>query len=286
LEPYQYIVQIPGKEIRVKLIQAFNNWLQIPEDKLAAISSVVQMLHNASLLIDDIEDNSKLRRGVPVAHQIFGLAQTINAANYVYFKAMHEILSLNHPDGVKIFTEEMLELHQGQGLDILWRDSHNCPSEEEYKMMVNKKTGGLFRLAVNLMQLFSENKRNFTPLLNYLSLFFQIGDDYANLQSTQYSKNKSFCEDLTEGKFSFPIIHAAHTETGRNTVLNIVRQRTTDDHVKQFCVELLEKVGSFSYTREILRGLSVQVMEEVKNLGGNEELCQLLQQLSVAFSLG
>jgi len=62
------------------------------------------MLHNASLLIDDIQDNSKLRRGSPVAHSIYGVPLTINAANYVYFLAMQKALTLKHPDVTQIFV--------------------------------------------------------------------------------------------------------------------------------------------------------------------------------------
>jgi geranylgeranyl diphosphate synthase type 3 len=54
--------------------------------------------------VDDVEDNSLLRRGVPVAHSIFGVAQTINTANYVYFQALAELTKLNNPDVLKIYT--------------------------------------------------------------------------------------------------------------------------------------------------------------------------------------
>lgn len=67
--------------------------------------------------------------------------------------------------------------------------------------MVLDKTGGLFRLAVRVMQAFSTNKTDYIPLVNSLGLFFQIQDDYMNLQSEEYANNKSFCEDLTEGKY-------------------------------------------------------------------------------------
>jgi len=72
------------------------------------------------------------------------------------------------------------------------------------------KTGGLFVLAVRLMQLYSENQANLLPLVDTLGLYFQIRDDYANIMDAEYTANKSFCEDLTEGKFSFPIIHSIH----------------------------------------------------------------------------
>jgi geranylgeranyl diphosphate synthase, type III len=88
LEPYKYLSSVPGKDVRSKLIDCFQQWLQIDAAKLEIIKELIAMLHNASLLIDDIEDGSKMRRGVPVAHAIYGIPSTINCANYVYFLAM------------------------------------------------------------------------------------------------------------------------------------------------------------------------------------------------------
>lgn len=106
--------------------------------------------------VDDVQDNSVLRRGIPVAHNIFGTAQTINSANYVYFLALQEVRKLNSPVAMDIYTEELLNLHKGQGMDLFWRDTLTCPTEEEYLEMVDNKTGGLFRLAVKMMQAESE----------------------------------------------------------------------------------------------------------------------------------
>lgn len=279
-EPYNYILQVPGKGVRLKLSQAFNYWMKIPEDKLEIIAEVTQMLHNASLLIDDIEDNSKLRRGIPVAHSIYGVAHTINAANYIYFQGLQKVLSLKHPETTTIFTEQLILLHQGQGMDIWWRDNFVCPTEDEYKEMVLKKTGGLFGLAIRLMQLFSEDKRNFKPLTDTLGLYFQIRDDYANLQSKQYTANKSYCEDLTEGKFSYPIIHGIHSNPDSQQVLSILRKRTEDCDIKKYCVEHLEKCGSFAYTKEVLLELESRARDQIKELDGNPFLSTMIEELS------
>ena len=127
-------------------------------------------------------------------------------------------------------------------MEIYWRDNFTCPTELEYKQMTVRKTGGLFMLAIRLMQLFSDNKKDFSKLTAVLGLYFQIRDDYCNLickevceydpyfvQSlmkfiffVQYSENKSFCEDLTEGKFSFPIIHAVQIQKQDRQVLRIL----------------------------------------------------------------
>jgi geranylgeranyl diphosphate synthase type 3 len=122
--------------------------------------------------VDDVEDSSILRRGIPVAHSIFGTPQTINSANYVYFKALQDLLLMNNPKLVEIFTEELLNLHRGQGMDLYWRDSLTCPSEADYLEMVGNKTGGLFRLAIKLMQ--AESAVNvYVPIALY-SLFLDL----------------------------------------------------------------------------------------------------------------
>lgn len=241
---------------------------------------MTEMLHNASLLIDDIEDSSKLRRGFPVAHSIYGIPSVINSANYVYFLGLEKVLTLEHPEAVKVFTRQLLELHRGQGLDIYWRDTYTCPTEQEYRNMVLQKTGGLFGLAVGLMQLFSDWDRDIKPLLDTLGLFFQIRDDYANLSSREYSENKSYCEDLTEGKFSFPTIHAIWSRPESTQVQNILRQRTENMDIKRYCVDYLEKVGSFAYTRGTLRDLEAEVYRLIKEFGGNPELESLVKLLS------
>ncbi|XP_037637261.1 geranylgeranyl pyrophosphate synthase [Sebastes umbrosus] len=280
LEPYKYLLQLPGKQVRTKLSQAFNHWLNVPEDKLQVVIEVTEMLHNASLLIDDIEDSSKLRRGFPVAHSIYGIPSVINSANYVYFLGLEKVLTLEHPEAVRVFTRQLLELHRGQGLDIHWRDTYTCPTEQEYRNMVLQKTGGLFGLAVGLMQLFSDWKQDLKPLLDTLGLFFQIRDDYANLSSAEYSENKSFCEDLTEGKFSFPTIHAIWSRPESTQVQNILRKRTENMDIKRYCVDYLEKVGSFAYTRQTLRDLEVEVYRLIGEFGGNPQLESLVKHLS------
>ncbi|XP_008138664.3 geranylgeranyl pyrophosphate synthase [Eptesicus fuscus] len=267
LEPHKYLLLLPGKQVRTKLSQAFNHWLKIPDDKLQIIIEVTEMLHNVSLLIDDIEDNSKLRRGFPVAHSIYGIPSVINSAKYVYFLGLEKVLALDHLNAVKLFTHQLLELHQGQGLDIHWRDSYTCPTEEEYKAMVQQKTGGLFGLAVGLMQLFFDYKEDLKSLLDTLGLFFQIRDDYANLHSEEYSENKSFCEDLTEGKFSFPTIHAIWLKPESTQVRNILRQRTENIDIKKYCVHYLESVGSFEYTWNTLRELESKAYKLLHLIG-------------------
>uniref|UniRef100_A0A0N5AMF6 Pre-mRNA-splicing factor 18 n=1 Tax=Syphacia muris TaxID=451379 RepID=A0A0N5AMF6_9BILA len=209
--PYEHITRIPGKRIRTKLIMAFDHWLHLDNEVLESIVRIVEILHNASLLVDDVEDHSVLRRGIPCAHEIYGMPRTINTSSYCMFYALHECIRLGKIEAVKVYTEEIMKLHEGQGKEIYWRDTFQCPTVSQYEKMVLQKTGGLMSLAVRLMQIYSNKSFNFTPLVEKIALYFQIRDDYINLSSTEYEKQKGFAEDITEGKFSFPIILALQT---------------------------------------------------------------------------
>jgi len=215
-----------------------------------------------------------------VAHVVYGVPQTLNTANYVYFLALHDIHQLNNPTAVKVFLEEMLNLHRGQGMDIYWRDNSVCPSEEDYIHMVTHKTGGLFRLSVSLMQAFSADQRDYIPLVNELGLMYQVLDDYLNLQSSDYHSNKSFCEDLTEGKYSFPVVHSIMAAQGNTALQHILKQRPSDPDVKKYACQLMKETGSFAYTRAFFESSKAQVLRHIAHLGGNPMLEALVEEIS------
>lgn len=250
--PFDYVISHPGKDFRAQLIAAFNAWLDVPQHSLDIITRVVGMLHESSLLVDDVQDSSELRRGFPVAHSIFGVAQTINSANYIYFTALQELQKLDNPRVISLFADEMVNLHRGQGMDLFWRDTLTCPSEDDYLEMVGNKTGGLFRLGIKLMQAESASGIDCVPLVNLVGLIFQIRDDYMNLSSLEYSHNKGMCEDLTEGKFSFPVIHSIRADPTNLQLISILRQKTSDIQVKQYAVRYMEGTKSFEYTRQVI----------------------------------
>ncbi|KIY66001.1 terpenoid synthase [Cylindrobasidium torrendii FP15055 ss-10] len=287
LEPFDYISANPGKDMRSRLIQAFNLWLKVPEDKTSLIARIVTMLHNASLLVDDIEDDSQLRRGQPVAHKIYGVPQTINTANYVYFLAFKELRALHareEKDCDTIVTEELLSLHRGQGLELQWRDSLQCPSEEQYIGMVNNKTGGLLRIGIKLMMACAtvNTETDYVPLVNLIGVYFQIRDDLMNLQSPDYASNKGFAEDLTEGKFSFPVVHGIHADTTNRQVMNVLQKRPTTPTLKHHVIGYLkDHTKSFAYTLDVLDILEGRVRGEIARLGGNEGLSALMDYLTI-----
>lgn len=131
------------------------------------------------------------------------------------------------------------------------------------------------------MQAASASTIDYVPLVNYIGMIFQIRDDYINLQSSQYQDNKGFCEDLTEGKFSFPIIHAIRKDPSNMQLLNILKQKTERVEVKRYAVEYMKRMGSFEYTLSVLRELDTRARELVERLGGNPLLEQILDKMKM-----
>ncbi|KAI3604185.1 geranylgeranyl pyrophosphate synthetase [Moniliophthora roreri] len=278
MEPYTYITSNPGKDIRSQFIAAFNLWLAVPEEKTKAIAGVVNMLHSASLLIDDIQDNSQLRRGSPGNG-----AQDIWSTPDGQHSQLREedAESQQGPDVDAIVTgtvppfhflarsankhqllDELLSLHRGQGLDLLWRDSLQCPTEGEYIGMVNNKTGGLLRIGIKLMMAMATANVgvDYVPLVNLIGVYFQIRDGLLNLSSANYATNKGFAEDLTEGKFSFPIVHGIWEDTENRQILNVLQKRPSSPTMKFHGINYLKnRTQSFQYTLGVPASLETQI---------------------------
>jgi len=149
--------------------------------------------------------------------------------------------------------------------------------------MVKDKTGGLFRLAVGLMQSFATTNRdkNFAPLVSNLGLYFQIRDDLINLADEEYMKSKSFCEDLTEGKFSYPIIHCIQSNPSDTRLLSILKQRTEDVDVKRYAQGLMREAGSLKHTREKCNSIKTEIVKQIEGFGGNPPLLKVIEMLDM-----
>jgi len=150
--------------------------------------------------------------------------------------------------------------------------------------MVNDKTGGLLRIGIKLLMACGTTNLDvdYVPLVNLIGVYFQIRDDYMNLQSGEYTSNKGFAEDLTEGKFSFPIVHGVEADRSNRQLINTLQKRPRTPTLKIHAISYLEnKTQSFAYCRSVLRKLEQQVRAEVARLGGNKGLEAIINALAL-----
>ncbi|KAL5341064.1 isoprenoid synthase domain-containing protein [Aspergillus crustosus] len=284
--PYVYINSLQGKNMRNRFIDMLNSWLPVHKESLQTIKNVIEMLHNSSLMLDDIEDTSALRRGHPATHCLYGTSQTINSANFTYVKVVQETLRLRNRESIEALTDELNNLHCGQSLDLYWRFHHKCPSIDDYIMMVDNKTGGLFRLILRLMEAESPtpSSENLSTLLTLTGRYYQIRDDYLSLTSADYTTKKGFCEDLDEGKFSLPLIYLLRKTPYPERITAALFNRPTGEktvshEVKTMILNEMESVGTFDYVRRVLKQLHselLRLLEEVETQHGSNPAARLL----------
>nr|A2PZA5.1 RecName: Full=Fusicoccadiene synthase; Short=FS; AltName: Full=Fusicoccin A biosynthetic gene clusters protein 1; AltName: Full=PaDC4:GGS; Includes: RecName: Full=Fusicocca-2,10(14)-diene synthase; AltName: Full=Diterpene cyclase 4; Short=DC 4; Includes: RecName: Full=Geranylgeranyl diphosphate synthase; Short=GGDP synthase; Short=GGS [Diaporthe amygdali]BAF45924.1 fusicoccadiene synthase [Diaporthe amygdali]BAF45925.1 fusicoccadiene synthase [Diaporthe amygdali] len=272
--PYDYIASMPSKGVRDQFIDALNDWLRVPDVKVGKIKDAVRVLHNSSLLLDDFQDNSPLRRGKPSTHNIFGSAQTVNTATYSIIKAIGQIMEFSAGESVQEVMNSIMILFQGQAMDLFWTYNGHVPSEEEYYRMIDQKTGQLFSIATSLLLNAADNEIPRTKiqsclhrLTRLLGRCFQIRDDYQNLVSADYTKQKGFCEDLDEGKWSLALIHMIHKQRSHMALLNVLSTGRKHGGMtleqKQFVLDIIEEEKSLDYTRSVMMDLHVQLRAEI-----------------------
>jgi geranylgeranyl pyrophosphate synthase len=273
----RYIQSLPSKNIRSKLLDAFNIWFELPKDRASIIKGVVDDLHNATLILDDIQDESILRRGHSAAHCVFGSAQCINSATYMVVQAsakIHELYTKT-PQAMGVFIDGLSSLSIGQSWDLNWKFNSYCPSINEYMAMIDGKTGAMFKMLVRLMQCMSSlptgPTTDFDRFTQLLGRWYQVRDDFQNLQDPEYTEQKGFCEDLDEGKLSYPVVMCCNSDpVARAIILGIFKQNENGTplarSVKMQILDLLRKSGALKETWQILQQLEKEVEDALSTL--------------------
>jgi octaprenyl-diphosphate synthase len=181
-------------------------------DASLPLTPLIELSHNATLIHDDIEDDSEERRGRPAVHKIYGVDTAINSGSFLYFLALSCIEAYNGENKTQIYklwAEYMRGLHLGQAMDISWHKKISfIPTIDEYFVMCGLKTGSLARLAAEAGAYTAGASANtavkFGDAAEKLGIAFQILDDVKNLTTGVPGKLRG--DDVVEGKKSLPVL--------------------------------------------------------------------------------
>ena len=216
-EPINYTLNNGGKNTRGLIIKYIQYLFDNENNSITnQIIDDINIIHNASLIIDDIQDNSNKRRGQWSAHMVYGIPLSINSACLKWFNIINNIEE-NYPkiiaNNIKNIYINLLEKgHIGQGLDILWTNEKYIPNLNEYLYMIDNKTGIFFyssyllccdSLKLTNLSIDIKKKDLIKQLMLLIGRFFQIRDDYINLTCPKYWKEIGFCKDFNERKLSY-----------------------------------------------------------------------------------
>ena len=277
IEPNKKLVSLGGKRWRPLLMMLCykmavqNKTLQgsstLTEDQTYSLTPLVEFVHTASLIHDDIEDKADLRRGKPAAHITYGLDTALNAGSWLYFEAPVCINNLASSDSVKLefyktYTNELRRLHLGQAMDIFWhRNPDVFPTQKEYLAMVRCKTGTLASLSAKLGclagGLTATEAQSFSEIAADIGIGFQIIDDVINLTSGNPGKKRG--DDIVEGKKSLPVlIHVAENPDDKEKIADFMKRASAegiDSPAVEECIALLQSSGCIEKAAERGRNL-------------------------------
>ena len=277
LEPSWDFLDRGGKRWRPFLFVLVYEALGGKKEEIMDLLIIPELLHNGSVIIDDIEDNSELRRGKPCLHKMYGTDIAINTGNMLYFYPFISLVR-NIKDPVTksrlydMILTEMIKLHLGQGTDIYWHKGLKNPSVEEYLEMCANKTGGLARLSVKMAAILAgkddETVEKLGRVAESIGIAFQIQDDIINLKSEKFQKLKGFGEDITEGKRSLMVIYTLEKADpkDKNRLIEILNKHTTNINEIKEAIKIMEKYGAFDFAKNKAKEIIEDAWKEAEPL--------------------
>lgn len=242
-----------------------------------------EILHNGSIIIDDIEDMSETRRGLPSTYITYGIDVAVNVGNAMYFLPMLSFLKnkekFDNEILIKVFElyiQEMINIHFGQAMDIAWHKgiaNADSITEKEYLQMCAYKTGTLARLSAKMAAILvkadEETIEKVGRFAESIGVAFQIQDDIINLTSEEYAKivgYKGF--DITEGKRTLMVIHTLEkaNPVDKKRLIEILNMHTKDQKLIQEAIDIIRRYGSIEYAKKFARGMIKETWAEIDSL--------------------
>ncbi|MCD6549619.1 polyprenyl synthetase family protein [Candidatus Micrarchaeota archaeon] len=263
-------------------------------DKYKYLGAAIEVIHNGSLVADDIEDRTTVRRGKKAIHLIFGEDVAVNLSSLMYFlptKAIDDIDA--DPETYRRLSNtlhsELIRIHVGQATDIGWhagmKDTRRI-TVPEYLQMCANKTGVLPRLACKWAGIASglseEDVEKLGRMGETIGVAFQIQDDIMNLTQAE-GLGKEFGDDITEGKRTLMVIKVMEdgSEEDKNTLIDILNKHTTDIEEKRKVVEIFNKYNAFDYAKQVARRIVTEAWEEAEQVLPDNEYKEMLHSLAL-----
>ena len=220
-----YLIVNGGKRLRPYMVLKSCQVLGGKSKDVMSAAGAVEMVHNFTLVHDDIMDNDETRHGVLTTHKKFGMPLAILAGDVLFSKAFQVVSKSNLPSQstnelVSRLSKACVDVCEGQLLDIKMAESKKIPSQNEYIKMISKKTAALFDVSCSMGAICAKSKTkdiaNLSSFGKNLGIAFQITDDLMGVMGDPKITKKPVGNDLREGKKSLPILLAIKKAKGKN----------------------------------------------------------------------
>ena len=285
----QYIVDAGGKRLRPMLVLLAARAIDAAGPEQVKFAAVVEFIHTATLLHDDVVDVSELRRGRPTANSQFGNAPSVLVGDFLYTRAFLLMVSLENHALLRMMADTTNTSAAGEVLQLI-RAGDAATTEAQYFDVIERKTAALFAAACEGAALLAGAGDEIAGRLrdygHNLGIAFQLVDDLLDYEGDPLVTGKNVGDDLAEGKPTLPLIHVLRA--GSQAERDLVHDAITAKRRERFAdvVSAVQSCGGLAYTRDAAHARRDAALEALAVLPPSpaREALEELAQLSVARS--
>ncbi len=264
-----YIIGSGGKRLRPALVILSSGACGYTGMHHHQLAAVVEFIHTATLLHDDVVDDSHLRRGRATANSTFGNAAAVLVGDFLYSRAFQMMVEVQNMRVMEVLAEATNTIAEGEVMQLL--HVHNADvNEEDYLRVIRAKTAKLFeaagRLGAILAGVSPAHEKALADYGMHLGTAFQLVDDILDYSGDLAQTGKNIGDDLAEGKTTLPIIYAMRNGGERQSA--VIRHALADGGLDDFTavVEAMQQTGALDYTRSQAEASAWQASEAISVL--------------------
>ncbi|MGB5766661.1 MAG: octaprenyl diphosphate synthase [Arenicellales bacterium] len=248
-----YIINSGGKRLRpmIVLLSALASGYQ--GDKHVLLAAVIEFIHTATLLHDDVVDSSDMRRGKATANELWGNEASVLVGDFLYSRSFEMMVEAGNMRVMDILSHTTNNIAEGEVMQLLNINEPDI-SEQSYDEVIRAKTAILFEAAARIGAVISEKDIDIEQALasygQHLGVAFQLVDDLLDYSSSSEALGKNVGDDLAEGKPTLPLIHAMQhaNESDRELLGEAIRSGGLDKINE--VIAIIESTGSLAYTSQ------------------------------------
>jgi octaprenyl-diphosphate synthase len=262
-----YIISSGGKRIRPLLLLLCARATGYSGKDHHAMAVVIELIHTATLLHDDVVDESITRRGQNTANELWGNAPSVLVGDFLYSRAFEIMVEPNSMEIMRILSKATNQISEGEVLQLL--NIRNAKvSRSEYFEVIEQKTACLFKAACQIAGILSESSEELITALGsfgmHLGNAFQIIDDTLDYESDSSIIGKEIGDDLSEGKVTLPMIYALEQTTGKeNKILTNAITEADASNIDNI-VDILINIKAFEFSRNVAKDESIKALNSLK----------------------
>jgi len=280
----QYLVDSGGKRVRPLLVLLAAKCCGYQDKNHILLATIIEFLHTATLLHDDVVDMSELRRGRSTANAVFGNAPSVLVGDFLYSRAFQMLVQLADLPIMAIMANCTNQIAEGE-VQQLTNARNPDLTEQQYRDVIQAKTAILFEASAETAGILSGvSTQQQTALKNYgahLGMTFQLVDDLLDYDGEADEMGKNVGDDLAEGKMTLPLIHTLKNSTPENAKLirDAVLENRPEDAPK--IIALVKDSDALTYTlekAELEANLAIQQLENLPDNSFRDALKDLAKQ--------